>query len=49
MPLSLSQPFSLKELQDFDRNGFIVVRQLAQPELIHRINQVTDNLLQNPT
>ncbi len=45
---SLSKPFTLKELQDFDRDGFIIVRQLAQPELIHQINQVTDNLLQNP-
>lgn len=45
---SLSKPFTLKELQDFDRDGFIIVRQLAQPELLHRINQVTDNLLQNP-
>lgn len=45
---SLSQPFTLKELQDFDRDGFIIVRQLAQPELLHRINHVTDNLLQNP-
>ena len=45
---SLSKPFTLKELQDFDRDGFIIVRQLAQAELIHRINQLTDNLLQNP-
>ena len=48
MSSSLSKTFSLKELQDFDRDGFIVVRQLAEPELIHQINQVTDNLLQNP-
>ncbi len=40
--------FTLKELQDFDRDGFIAVRQLAQPELVHQINQVTDALLQNP-
>ena len=45
---SFSKSFTLKELQDFDRDGFIIVRQLAQPELIHQINQVTDNLLQNP-
>ncbi|MCY7408596.1 MAG: phytanoyl-CoA dioxygenase family protein, partial [Alkalinema sp. CAN_BIN05] len=45
---SLSKLFTLKELQDFDRDGFIIVRQLAQPELIDRINQLTDNLLQNP-
>ena len=45
---SLSKPFTLKELQDFDRDGFIIGRQLAQAELIHRIIQLTDNLLQTP-